>query len=258
MTAAELLRSYAPIDPLELGPATLLNRVDTKFVLPASALDLLLAQCSGHYHVLQIENRRMFGYHTLYFDTPALDFYHAHHAGRATRQKVRLRTYRDSGAQYLELKRRTNKGRTFKSRLPHSPEVDPLQRLQGRPFAPLGEDLPAGLRPTTAVDYTRVTLVANDRRERLTLDLGVTLSRGAEVVSLAGVVIAEVKQPWRAPSPFLEVMRRLNERPTSFSKYCLSVICLYEEAKSNRYRPLYSRLQRIVQENGRSESVAAD
>ncbi|MBU0505857.1 VTC domain-containing protein, partial [bacterium] len=56
----------------------LMDRHDTKYVLPrnklASLLDLLLSD----YKLLTIENKKVFTYKNLYFDTPDFTFYHQH------------------------------------------------------------------------------------------------------------------------------------------------------------------------------------
>ena len=110
-------RALTPVSLGELGEAALLDRVDTKFLLPASLVPEILRRCAPCYRALEVNCARLCRYSTLYFDTADLAFYHAHHAGHARRRKVRVRTYVDTGDRYLEVKLRTNKGRTTKSRV---------------------------------------------------------------------------------------------------------------------------------------------
>jgi hypothetical protein len=59
-----------------------------------------------------------------------MGFYHAHHAGRVNRQKIRVRTYVETGSQFLEIKRHQKKGRTVKVRkLMTDSEISPLNCL---------------------------------------------------------------------------------------------------------------------------------
>ena len=66
-----------------------MDRVDTKFLLPAVSAPGILASLADGYRVLEVSERRLSRYSTRYFDTPDLRLYHAHHAGRGRRYKVR-------------------------------------------------------------------------------------------------------------------------------------------------------------------------
>jgi hypothetical protein len=68
-------------------------------------------------------------------------------------------------------------------------------------------------------------------------------SRGAESRGYSGVVIAEMKQPRRVRSPFVEALRLAGVRPGSFSKYCMGVAALAPEARTNRFRGALRRLE---------------
>jgi hypothetical protein len=227
-----------------LGAAALMDRVDTKFLLPAGIVADVLRHCDARYRALDVEGRRVCRYHTTYFDTPALDLYHAHHAGRATRRKVRLRTYVDSGESYLEVKLRTGSGRTTKSRL--CVPGDPAAAL-AHPGAPALLDAgalpsPRELREVVDVDYLRLTLVGRDAAERVTLDMMLGFATRDGAASYPGIVVAEVKQERHGRSCFLSAMREFGCRPGSISKYCLGVVSLDARAKTNRYRPVLLRI----------------
>src|SRR5687768_2586669 len=128
---AAMAGGFEPVSLHEIGAAALMDRVDTKFVLPVGSVAGILASLKGGYRVLEVGGRRLSRYSTRYFDTPDLRLYHAHHAGRARRYKVRVRTYVDSEARYLEVKLRTNRGRTTKERVSLAHDLrDPMQRLE--------------------------------------------------------------------------------------------------------------------------------
>ena len=195
--------------------------------------------------MLEVSGRRLSRYSTRYFDTPDLRLYHAHHAGRARRFKVRVRTYVDSEARYLEVKLRSNRGRTTKQRVSLAHDLlDPMQRLELEDLLGIRETLsPRELRESMVVDYTRLTLVRGDSPERITLDFMLRFSRGSENRCYPGVVVAEMKQPRRVRSPFVEAVRAGGVRAGSFSKYCLGVAALAPEARTNRFRGALRRLE---------------
>ena len=245
---AALASDFETVPLAELGSAALMDRIDTKFLVPADVVPALLARCRDHYRILEVGGRVLARYNTRYFDTPELSLYHAHHAGRTPRVKVRVRTYMDSNLGFLEVKLKTNKARTLKARVPVSPEApDPLERLKREGFFGL-ELSPADLRESVVIEYTRMTLVRKDVPERLTLDLMLTFTRDGRVRSYPGVVVAEVKQERRAPSYFHEEMRRLGLREGALSKYCLGIASLAEGAKTNRFKGVLRRLERIGDE----------
>jgi hypothetical protein len=246
---AAVARGFAAVSLRELGAAALMDRVDTKFVLPAAEAPAILESLAGEYRVLEVGGRRVARYNTRYFDTPELRLYHAHHAGRPRRHKVRVRTYVDSEARFLEVKLRTGKGRTAKERVPLAHDtLDPMERLDRDALLAPGVGFSArDLREALVVDYTRLTLVRNDVPERITLDLMLRFSRGGEARSYPGVVIAEVKQEHRVRSRFLDAMRARRLREGSLSKYCLGITALEPAARTNHFRRALRRLETIDQ-----------
>mgnify|MGYP001488528463 CR=1 FL=1 len=89
----------------------LMNRTDTKFVFELELLGKVLNEIREYYYVLDINNKRMSAYRSLYYDTNDFEFYFEHHNGKTNRNKVRYREYIDSGLCFLEIKHKTNKGK---------------------------------------------------------------------------------------------------------------------------------------------------
>ena len=101
----------------EMRGVKLMNRIDTKYVLAEDEVLTLLehmAECG--YRVQVINGVRACRYDTLYYDTALRDMYVAHHNRQLTRQKVRTRTYVETGLTFLEIKNKSNRGRTKKRR----------------------------------------------------------------------------------------------------------------------------------------------
>ena len=224
---ARMLGEFQPTTLDALAAVSLLNRVDTKYLIPVAELPGMLTTLVQAYSVLDVDGQREHTYRTTYFDTPTLALYRDHHAGRAVRHKVRSRTYVDSGLSFFEIKTRTDAGRTVKYRLE---TASPLTTLTPAARTLLAAHLPPeeqALQPILRNDFRRITLVGLHTAERLTLDLGVQFEYEGKTAVLPGVVIAELKQSGiDRGSPVAQLMARRQIRPTSLSKYCVGVAML--------------------------------
>ena len=155
IASAVALLSSISLD--DVGGAALLDRHENKFLVPAPSIAELLGCCAAGYRVLDIRGRRLCRYSTTYFDTVDLAFYRAHQTGRLPRRKVRLRTYVDTGAHFLEVKEKGKTGRTSKTRVALVGDAANDNELA----ALLVERSPEHpLRASMHVDYQRVTLVS--------------------------------------------------------------------------------------------------
>ncbi|MDF7818807.1 polyphosphate polymerase domain-containing protein [Runella sp. MFBS21] len=227
---------YEPISLAEMDGVKLMNRTDAKFLVPLSMLSSILDDLRPHYRLLEIEGQRMCDYQTLYFDTPDLQFYHEHQAGRFNRYKIRQRNYVQTDVSFTEVKFKNNKGRTIKTRIPIK-KVTPTIGEETQAFLRRQTPFePSLLTPVLWVDYTRLTLVSRTTAERLTLDLNLSFRNDSTRKSYEQLVIAEVKQDSLKHSMFLDLMKRYQLRQGSLSKYCLGVISLNEAVKQNRFK----------------------
>lgn len=249
---AELSRQLSHFEPIslaEMDDLALLNRVDTKFVMREEQLLSALAHLTGSYRVLEIRGRRLNDYQTLYFDTRDFALFRQHHAGALNRYKVRAREYVDTRASFLEVKFKTNKSRTIKIRR-RTPDLmtefdEPAEDFlrQHYPFDT------QTLEPVLENAFTRITLASKHACERLTLDLNLRFYAPHAYADLSGLAIAEVKQDGFSPrSDFFLQMRAHGIRSTTFSKYCVGVSLLYEDVKSNRFKPKLLMMERLLGE----------
>jgi hypothetical protein len=245
--AAALIPLFDSISLEELGAAALMDRIDRKFLVPASALPGVLQALSAHYRILDVNGQKLFHYRTRYYDTPELALYNAHHSGRARRYKVRVRSYGGNEAGYLEVQLKTGRGRTLKERTPLPRDgAAPMEQLAREPFLGIGDKVsPSSMRESMQVEFKRLTLVRKGTPERITFDLMMSFFRDGKERTFSDVVIAEIKQIARAGSPFINVMRALNLREGSLSKYCTGIASLEPAAKSNRFREFLHRLEKI-------------
>jgi hypothetical protein len=244
-TRDAIVSAVARLSPIALddvGNAALLNRFESKFLVPAPAMADVLQCCAASYRVLDVGGRRLCGYSTTYFDTADLAFYRAHQTGRLPRRKVRLRTYVDTGARFLEIKDKGNSGRTRKTRV----ALDGDTSCDGALAALLAERSPGRrLLASMRVDYKRVTLVSMSQDERVTFDCELAVMFGNEIVAYPGVAIIEVKRGNRGRSGFLDAMRTRRFRTARFSKYCLGVSALRADAICYRDPRILRQLQRV-------------
>ena len=243
----QLLDDYTGHQLSDLKNASLMDRVDTKFLIPLEKLSLILNKLKPHYSSLDIDGKRIFTYHNTYFDTAEHLFYHMHHQGKLNRYKVRHRYYADTQTGFLEVKLKNNKGRTIKSRtpslLPNLNETNELflQTKLGNYFQCLQE--------TQRGSYQRIALANEKNGERLTFDMNLcfqSIDNSHPSVQLPNMFIAELKQSrHNSGSPFSHLMAKLNIRPTQFSKYCIGCSLVTPSLKANRFKPQLLSLQKL-------------
>jgi len=228
----------------DLDRANLMNRVDTKFLVDVRDLPGLIGKLEGHYSILEIDNRRIFRYQSTYFDTDNFLLYHLHHNKCLNRHKVRLRHYVDDDSHFLEVKFKTNKRRTVKSRI----QVEGSEALDISAHQSFlhGAGLPTSvyLKPRLLSQYRRIAFASEARVERLTIDINLVKhsleERNRCSVNLHGLAVVELKQArLDHSSPFFRCAREMNCRATGFSKYCMGVALTMQDnqlIKRNRFK----------------------
>lgn len=236
----EILHRYQGISLDDLSRAPLMNRTDEKFAFHLTDLPDILERMMPFYDVLNIDGKVIFAYTSQYFDNEEYRFFMDHHRGIPHRFKVRIRTYLDTNASFLEVKEKI-KGRTDKKRISISGFQDHFEGEAQHFLAQrLQEDI--HLKPVMVNSYRRITLVNKTSEERLTIDFDITngtLDRPVQTEqSLSAVVIAELKQPkLDRQSPFYQLMKERRIRPFRISKFCFGMMDLYGQAiKSNKFK----------------------
>lgn len=246
---AQTLAAFTPITLDQLNAkAAMLERLDNKYILPAARFRPALQTFADHFDVLEIDGRRAFTYATRYFDDGDLHGYYDHHQGRRKRCKVRIRTYVDAGFSYLEVKLKDRRQITVKKRLKLEGAPDRIDP-QAMDFVDACHaelyDRPLG-RPLSAVigmEYQRITLVAREGGERMTIDTALRFQtdRIARQVR-PDMFIIETKSP-RGNGLADAILRGLHLHPTnSCSKYCIGLAACGLVERTNRFRPALRRL----------------
>ncbi|WP_170415625.1 polyphosphate polymerase domain-containing protein [Ruegeria atlantica] len=247
---AQTLMSFAAISLGELNSkAAMLERLDNKYILPADAFRPALERFSEHFDVLEISGKRAFTYATSYYDDEELRGYYDHHQGRRKRCKVRVREYVDAGFSYLEVKLKDRRKITVKRRLKINDPANPMNR-QAAEFVEenyrdiYSEDFGKMLHPVIAMRYERITLVAKEGGERMTIDTSLHFEAGG--VSRAvqpDMFIIETKSA-RGNGIADKILRELHLHPTKrCSKYCIGMAATGSVDKQNKFLPALRKLR---------------
>ena len=238
---SEQLSRFNRITLAEIGNLQLANRFDSKFLFHRGDLDVLLRHFSSYTDLLEVNGETLQGYKNLYYDTADFQLYHAHHNGLRSRYKVRERTYLSSGDRFLEIKEKNNRNLTLKNRLPLASDE--------KYYDFLDDYLPVNFRPllpSLRTEYGRISLLSQNRVERMTIDIGLTLTKpnGDDAIILEHLGILELKAESQSYLPVIaKLKKQLELHQTPFSKYSIGCALQYPHLKQNLFKPTLARLR---------------
>jgi hypothetical protein len=225
-----------PVSLDALGSVSLMNRIEVKYLLNLSKVSSLIDLLADRYQALEIGERRLFPYSSTYMDTADSLFYCQHVRGQFDRFKIRYRLYESTDLSFLEVKKRTNKGRSIKWRIEKRADdgiFDPQAKGFIEKHSPVTAD---SIRPVLINRFTRITLAGIESRERITIDFNITFSdfNGNASFSFPWLAIVEFKKESYADSSyFRSIIKNVNAYPTAFSKYCVGSSLLNNALKKN-------------------------
>ena len=230
----EILQSYKPITLEEIDTINLMDRIDTKFIVPISVLYELLKVVSDYY-VLEINGFRNSLYDTTYFDTINYDMFMDHAYDIENRQKIRVRKYLCNDLKFLEIKTKIEEGRTLKKRI--KVKHKGLKRKKNQEFIKEHSkyDLSV-LQKSLRTKFNRFTLVNPEKTERITIDTSLHFinKKMMKEVYVEDVAILELKRNKKQDSRIKVFLDEHNIKSIGFSKYCFGM-CL-----TNKYLPFMS------------------
>jgi hypothetical protein len=228
--------------------AAMLERLDNKYIVPADRLLPAFERFGELFDVLEIGGKRAFTYATDYFDDDAAQAYHDHHQGRRKRCKVRIRHYVDAGFSYLEVKLKDLRDATVKKRLKLPRPTgglcaESLAFIDACHAEMYGAPLGRRLMPVIGMEYERITLVAREGGERMTIDTRMAFrAANAERDAAPDVFILETKSA-RGNGIADKILRAEHLHPTkNCSKYCVGMAALGLVSRHNRFLPALRRL----------------
>ncbi|MFC8683134.1 polyphosphate polymerase domain-containing protein [Microbacterium ureisolvens] len=243
------MKSLDRFDPVSLetlvAEASLLTRVDRKYVVPRAGVDAVMAALDPRTRVLEIAGARDFAYESVYFDTPDLLSFRMAAQPRRRRFKLRTRSYLDTGTSYLEIKTRGARGTTVKDRDEYDARLrdrltDDARDDVADAFAAIGvaAERADELDATLLTRYRRATLLAADGTGRATVDTALEwVQPDGRGFALPGTVIVETKSG-ASPSDVDRALWRAGHRPATVSKYATGLAALHPDLPRNRWARL--------------------
>ena len=236
-----ILARMTPITLPQMKDIRLMDRLDFKFVAPVTLLPDLLEEMESDFMVQETNDKRSASYTTQYFDTSDMGFFVMHQNGKLNRQKIRIRSYVNSGISFLEVKNKSNKGRTTKIRVPFDYQrVDSMEDLNEKKEFLANHSIfdVNSLIPALENSFRRITLANKNKTERITIDTSLSFSNSKTLREehLDPFMILELKQDGLAHSLFRTIVSSLNIKQSSFSKYCIGTVLTDSEAKYNRFK----------------------
>lgn len=229
--------------------ADMLQRRDNKYVVRGEVLRQAMGELAKYFDILEIDGRRDFTYDTCYFDDASRSGYFDHHQGRRIRCKVRMRKYVDADLCFVEVKLKHKRGMTIKKRLQRPAQMHGSMDDASRDFVEscyrdlYGRAFERALEPALTMRYQRVTLVAKEGGERMTVDVGMVFkaASGVRVVD-EQLFLVETKSR-NANGIADKILRALHQHPTnSCSKYCVALAALEKARKHNKFLVALRRL----------------
>ncbi len=246
-----LVDGFSPIGLKQLNAkASMLTRLDNKYIVQESTLRQAIPALAQHFEILEIDGKREFTYDTCYFDDPDNSSYFDHHRGRRRRFKVRVRKYHEAQMCFVEVKLKDKRGITVKKRLDYPIEkygtldqnawehiVSSYTKLYGGEFT-------YSLFPVMEMRYKRVTLVAKEGGERMTIDCSLSFSEeGRSTAVQDDLFILEAKSS-NGNGIADKILRSLHQHPVSAcSKYCVARAALQGVERRNRFLPAMRKLK---------------
>lgn len=230
----------------ELDSVSLLNRIDSKFILNEDGLEKIFPCLLQNYSILEIDGCNFFTYENNYFDTPDLQFYKDHHNGYLNRIKVRSRKYVESNLCFFEIKKKEKVNRTSKYRTVLPGFIATISDEQKAIIQSFTRKNVPEIELILRNNFNRITLVDSLFTERVTIDLNIHYINKNESFQLDKVAIIEIKQSKTShSSPLGNFLKENNFREQSISKYIFGIISLMPSIKKNNFLPLIKNVTNL-------------
>lgn len=246
MSIESAIGKFEPISLAEMDGVKLMNRTDRKYWFNTSHLTEILVDISDQYYLLEVDGERNMPYATTYYDTPADAMYNNHHRGKMNRYKIRRRNYLSTNSSFLEVKFKSNKGRTVKVRRKscyNSSEFDPQDCAFIATNSPYTCDQ---LEKVLENQFKRLMLVSKAMNERCTIDSELHFMGTAAEAHVDSLVIVEVKTDGRSHSAIIDALNKRRLKPSGFSKYCVGRSIVDSTLKINRFKKKHRAIEKTI------------
>ena len=254
----KLLDTFVPLELKDIDKFRLMNRIDTKYLIPLNKVPELIAGMNGEYRILEINNKRSFTYTTTYLDSSDYLFFNEHITGRHIRNKVRYRKYETTGITYLEVKKKINNSRTVKWRIKNESQAGAEPDEESCRFINnLAQIDPLCLRPVLQNRFERITLVGTTVHERITIDHNLSFfdSSGKHTEIKRIAIIEHKKEHFTKYSPLNQILRDHFIHSSGFSKYCYGLAMTKDIPRSKMLNPKIITIKKLENEFGKSDFI---
>lgn len=244
--------TIAPISLQEINTTNRLQtRIDRKYLLNQTQTSNLLRTFSSQACALNVNGQQHSRYDSTYSDTPDFELYYLARTGRRRRAKIRERTYLSTGARFLELKTKSGRSQTVKTRITLTETSETTQKarnwlsqeLFNQQIAPdisQAERFVTSLQPVLTTSYERVTLALDDIRVTIDTDLDFytgnnfanNFANNAKYRMDYAVVETKTAQ---CASDVDRWLWQQGIRPMRMSKFALGMSLLYPQLPANRW-----------------------
>jgi len=243
----DTIKKFEPISLEEMDKVKLMNRTDTKYWFHTDHLQYLLENVQDSYYILTMFHEVALPYSTIYYDTHTNGMYTAHHNGKLNRYKIRRRNYVLSGISFLELKFKNNKGRTIKKRIRTDFGKDMFNETESAFIQDITPITTEDLRPSLTNNFSRITLVNKNFKERCTIDFNLNFKNGPKQTELNNLVVAEIKADGSSSaSPLARAMRNQRIKISGFSKYCIGKAMTDSSVKRNAFKHKMRMIEKTI------------
>lgn len=249
MILNHIISEFRPISLEEMDNVSLLNRIDTKYVVSVKDLSVFLKSVESSHRILNINNQSVQTYETYYYDTSDMKMYVAHHNKKANRFKIRTRQYIESNLFFLEIKNKSNKGKTVKKRIKLLTNSIENNKKASQFIFEKSPYVQSKLSAVLGNTFQRITLVDNALTERLTIDVDLKaweVINSKNNVHLSEVAIIELKRDSNSIADTHKRLLNLRIKSMGFSKYAIASSILFSgRIKNNNFKKKQRRVYKL-------------
>lgn len=245
----DIISKFQGITLDQMDEVKLMNRTDLKYWFHRDSLLEILEDVAAHYYILEVDGERNLPYSTTYYDTPLDEMYNNHHRGKMNRYKIRRRNYVSTNSSFLEIKFKSNKGRTVKSRRASHYGTIGFSAKDAEFIAKKSPYSSSDLREVFANGFRRLMLVSKAMNERCTIDSELHFMSGESEVALNDLVVVEVKRDGRSHSAIVDALNLKRLKPAGFSKYCIGRSLTDKSLKRNNFNQKLRAIEATIENN---------
>ncbi|MDD3301989.1 MAG: polyphosphate polymerase domain-containing protein [Candidatus Gracilibacteria bacterium] len=249
------LKTFNQITLTQLNSqASFLNRIDTKYILTEAKFKEILKDLEEDFFILEIKEKSIFEYESIYMDTYDFHFYYQHQNGQKNRTKVRTRNYLDSDMVFFEYKQK-QKGVTRKFRYKfdslndHGKMTNESTKFFEGAYQSFYSESPEKIFPSLATKYNRITFCSKTNDERLTIDFNIRLedlrNDGKAIIDLDNLVIIESKSMSKDGKSSRIMKKHDIKKSGSCSKYSLGLCYQKMVDDTSKFKPTMKKINKI-------------